>query len=355
MNKILHLTTVHPAWDNRIYYKMVLGLINNGYDVTYVAKEDKEFSLNKNIKYYPLVNNKGLLWRLIRNIQALCICLKNKKHILHFHDPENIIIAAILKIAGMRVIYDVHEDNELSLKHKNISPMVKPILRKFIVLLDKYASKKFDIIIAEKIYKVKFPTAYQVLNYPKQNICKKKNKIIKRFGKKNIYALYTGNINEQRGAINHVNLLNKYNKLDLTMIGKCPDYFKKYLINLAGENSKRLNIISNEKGIHYNEIENYYISNNWNIGLALFPYSPHYYQKELTKFFEYIQYNIPILCSNFPVWKKLVETNRLGYIYKCDMNILKYINYNTNHFRYLSNYKYDWKSQLKKIEVLYNV
>ena len=46
--------------------------------------------------------------------------------------------------------------------------------------------------------------------------------------------------------------------------------------------------------------------------MALFPKSDHYYEKQLTKFFEYMQYGIPILCSDFPSWKSLIKQNEVG-------------------------------------------
>jgi glycosyltransferase involved in cell wall biosynthesis len=35
-------------------------------------------------------------------------------------------------------------------------------------------------------------------------------------------------------------------------------------------------------------------------------------KKELTKFFEYMNAGLPIICSNFPVWKDFVETHECG-------------------------------------------
>jgi len=35
-------------------------------------------------------------------------------------------------------------------------------------------------------------------------------------------------------------------------------------------------------------------------------------KKELTKFFEYMNAGLPIICSDFPVWKKFVEKHECG-------------------------------------------
>ena len=50
----------------------------------------------------------------------------------------------------------------------------------------------------------------------------------------------------------------------------------------------------------------------WTAALALFPDSPHVREKELTKFFEYMAAGLPIVCSDFPVWRELVERTGAG-------------------------------------------
>jgi len=51
---------------------------------------------------------------------------------------------------------------------------------------------------------------------------------------------------------------------------------------------------------------------HWLAGLAIFPKTEHYRRKELTKFFEYMQAGMPILCSDMPAWKDFVEEQRIG-------------------------------------------
>src|SRR5699024_8476079 len=36
-------------------------------------------------------------------------------------------------------------------------------------------------------------------------------------------------------------------------------------------------------------------------------------KNELTKFFEYMNAGLPIICSNFPVWKQFIETYECGF------------------------------------------
>ncbi len=81
---------------------------------------------------------------------------------------------------------------------------------------------------------------------------------------------------------------------------------------IAGEEKDRLELEGIDRFIEKEDIESRYLSRNWLAGIALFPPTEHYMKKELTKFFEYMNAGLPILCSNFPVWKEFVETYECG-------------------------------------------
>ena len=51
---------------------------------------------------------------------------------------------------------------------------------------------------------------------------------------------------------------------------------------------------------------------HWLAGLAVFPPDPFYERTEPTKFFEYMERGMPIVVSDFPVWRHLVEDEGVG-------------------------------------------
>jgi glycosyltransferase involved in cell wall biosynthesis len=73
-------------------------------------------------------------------------------------------------------------------------------------------------------------------------------------------------------------------------------------IVLIGENS----YVSRERIHHLTT------TGPWIAGLALFPPTPHYMRKELTKFFEYMEAGLPILASDFPKWTDIIHET-VGY------------------------------------------
>src|SRR5699024_12254929 len=59
-------------------------------------------------------------------------------------------------------------------------------------------------------------------------------------------------------------------------------------------------------------IEKKYVIHQFLAGIALFPPTKHYMKNELTKFFQYMNAGLPIICSDFPVWKQFIETYECG-------------------------------------------
>src|SRR5690625_4836993 len=80
----------------------------------------------------------------------------------------------------------------------------------------------------------------------------------------------------------------------------------------AGAEKDRLNIEGMDQFIEKEVIEERYLERNWLAGIALFPPTEHYMKKELTKFFEYMNAGLPVICSDFPVWKDFIEAYACG-------------------------------------------
>jgi glycosyltransferase involved in cell wall biosynthesis len=98
----------------------------------------------------------------------------------------------------------------------------------------------------------------------------------------------------------------------VTMIGACPPDVARAARALCPDPA-RLRIVSGEGGGHvpHGRIVAAY-REPWTAALALFPDSPHVREKELTKFFEYMAAGLPIVCSDFPAWRDLVERTGAG-------------------------------------------
>lgn len=50
------------------------------------------------------------------------------------------------------------------------------------------------------------------------------------------------------------------------------------------------------------------------VGLALFEPTPNHAKSLLTKFFEYLYYGLPIICTDIPLWRSFIESHDCGEV-----------------------------------------
>ena len=118
--------------------------------------------------------------------------------------------------------------------------------------------------------------------------------------------IYTGNVKDYRGAHHHADLLGHLPDAEVLLVGRCDT-------GLAAQLQRdRLHLEGVGAYVPHERIVEHYLREQWTAGLALFPPGQHTLRKELTKLFEYMAYGIPILCSNFPNLRQIVETTNCG-------------------------------------------
>ena len=83
--RICHMTTVHPAKDARIFYRMSRALVERGYTVTLIAPESSEDALVRMSTWNAKIGRSG---RTKRFALALRAALAERADIYHFHDLE---------------------------------------------------------------------------------------------------------------------------------------------------------------------------------------------------------------------------------------------------------------------------
>lgn len=106
---VLHVTTVHQPLDTRIYYKEVRALADSGYDVRLATTVDEATNVD-GVMLIPLGDReRPRIHRIWRDLRAFFTILSHKRAIVHIHDPELLLVAALPAFAGANVVYDVHE------------------------------------------------------------------------------------------------------------------------------------------------------------------------------------------------------------------------------------------------------
>ena len=120
--KVCHLTSVHPPFDIRIFYKECISLANNGFDVTLIAPRI-ESTERMGVKIIPIHLPKNRFKRMLFvTFKMFQLAIKQKAKVYHFHDPELMLCGILLRLSGKKVIFDIHENVRLSLVSKDWLP-----------------------------------------------------------------------------------------------------------------------------------------------------------------------------------------------------------------------------------------
>jgi len=248
----------------------------------------------------------GFTWR------AFHIALRERADVCRFHDPELLPIGVLLKIfTGAKVIYDVHEDvpEQILTKHWIPRLLRRPLAGVFNAF-EKLLARALDAVvvategIAEKFAHLK---PIVVHNYPDLGMLPKP--CTRSGGGKEKVLVYIGGISEIRGAMEMVQALEHLSPvwdIRLDLIGKFePPDLEQELQALPGYRRVRfLGWMPPERV--YTHLE------NADVGLVCLHPEPRFMIAWPVKLFEYMAAGLPVVASNFPLWKEIVEGNRCG-------------------------------------------
>ncbi|WP_286951915.1 MULTISPECIES: glycosyltransferase family 4 protein [Aminobacterium] len=311
--RICHITTVHSANDIRIFAKECQSLSQSGYEVFLVAPETPMSLTDISVKVKFIHKEHGRFLRLIRGQwHALKEAVKLKASLYHFHDPELILMGLILKFIGKKVVYDVHEDLPRQIRTKEWLPSWS---RKGIAFAAEFVewigAKFFDgIVIVAPVQQHRFPShkTIMVQNFPIREEFLELD--LKNYSNRPPYFAYIGGITVIRGIKEMVKSLEYManSQVNLILAGKfSTEKLSREIKLLHGWNKVQYEGFVGRKEV----VE---ILKKAKAGLVLFHPVPNHIGAQPNKFFEYMSAGIPIIASDFPLWRQIVEEAKCGLL-----------------------------------------
>ena len=275
-----------------------------GYHVTLVAPPLQE--VQARIGASPVqqrVRRLYRLWRLFRHARRLGADL------YHFHDPDLIPVAYGLKrLTGARIVYDMHEDYGA---RRGVEGQV---LR----ALEQWSMRWVDhVVLAEACYEALLPDHVprtQVLNYAETPTDPVPPNSLDRHPFRLLYAGVQGR-RRGLGMLLDLACLIRDQRLPwhLTLAGVCYVAEDRAWARRRVEEEGLAGIVELagwDAYLPWPELEPFF--REAHVGLCFREATLNYERRTPTKFYEYLTYGLPIVCSRFPRWQAFVEEHGCG-------------------------------------------
>ncbi len=305
--RVAHMSTIHGSLDVRIFYKECRTLAKAGYEVHLVVFDPPAASMDRvtfhgirrktEAKYFPRIFSR--LSRAYETAKPL------RADLYHFHDPELIPIGLLLKLRGAKVVYDVHEDSPreaLSLNNKN--PWRGWAYFVFYSVCEWLAKHFLDgMVAATPAIANLFPVKKTVLvqNFP---IVERTDDVKSLPNSERLPLIaYVGGISLIRGVrqIMEAMALLKDPCARLALAGKfLPPQIEEEVRRMPGWGRVEFFGWLSRKDVTS-------LLAQVRVGLVLFHPLPDHIEAQPNKLYEYMAAGVPIIASDFPLWRKMYE------------------------------------------------
>jgi glycosyltransferase involved in cell wall biosynthesis len=309
-------SSVHDALDQRVFHKECRSFVRAGFHVSLIARHPRAEMLS-GVRIIPLVHPGRRISRIFRTgWQIYRKALAEKADVYHFHDPELIGVGLLLRFRGKKVVYDVHEDVPQDLLHKFYLPkwirypmswlarMIEGLAARYLSavvvvtpsILERFAKHSKDVVMVRNFAVLEeFPAMGET-----------------PWNQRDPAVIFLGSMSRNRGirelveAIEQVSgslnpklrLLGTFSMPELRAeLEKLPGWVRTEYLGVTQERERIGEALSRVSA-----------------GVVTIHPAPQLMVAYPVKIFEYMAAGIPIIASDFPVWRRLIEEAKCGLL-----------------------------------------
>lgn len=325
--RIVHLSTLHAPLDVRIFYKECRTLARAGHDV-HLLVNHPPVAERDGVHFHSLTPATSSFrpLRIRRRLNdALAKALALKADVYHFHDAEILSMARSLKRDGAKVIYDVHEDSPQEVLDMNPG---RPIYRtaKYFAFKRLWAKAPRVVdhfVAATPAIAAMFPPdrTTTVCNFPLSEEFSAVASATSRGdtpdararipSRTNPRFIFIGGISAIRGAremVQAISLLPHESNVRLLLVGEFqPPGLLDELARLPGWSC--VDVLPWQPRERLGEL----LANSI-AGLVPFHPGRNHTEALPNKIFEYMAAGLPVIASDFPLWRELIAADNAGLL-----------------------------------------
>jgi hypothetical protein len=308
VRRVCHITTVHPVDDHRILHKECVSLRDAGYDVTLVAPHDEDTVL-RGVRVVALrTAARSRLERMARRpLAAYRAAVAIDAELYHFHDPEFLPYAVALARRGKRVVYDAHEDVPVQVRHKHwIPPRARAPIARAYAQLEAACVGRLSAVVSPSVtalarLRPRQPRAIGLANYPRLETAPDPGP----WDERSRAACYVGGISEVRGARELVAAMAGVDgELHLAGPVSPPELLDELERSPGWQRVRYLGRVGHERVTA--------LLAGAKVGVIPLHPIPNYVDAYPVKLFEYMAAGLPVIATDVPRWRALLEEHGCG-------------------------------------------
>ncbi|HYF67662.1 MAG TPA: glycosyltransferase [Ohtaekwangia sp.] len=317
---------MHEWDDDRIYQRACLGLARNGLDVHLVATGQRtvEEAISPSVTVHLIKPRKGIKRRYFSSKEAITISIKVEADIYHFHDPDLLphIKRLKSKLPQAVVIYDIHENYVARFYQWRIPVIVKPLFSELF--------RRFELQIIRQIdgfSAVSESLASLFKSTEKPYVIVRNSVDISRLAEINLDTqkfdhpvIYTsGSNSDDRNIFNTVKalplILKTHSNVQMMFVGKYVGNAKEQLTRLAHDLNVKDRLVL---GDMLPWEDNFIRTAKAFCGCVFYKKNANNDVTIPNRIYEYMYCGIPVVASDYPELRKIVETANCGILVNAD-------------------------------------
>lgn len=308
--RVVHVTTVHPRDDIRIFHKECRSLARAGYEVIQVVGDGRGDAQVDGVRIVDIgAPPAGRLARMrAQPRRALDAVRRLQPALVHFHDPELLPVGGVLAREGVPAVYDAHEDVPRQILTKQWIPAaLRPLLS--------WAFERYENTRVRPLAAVVGATPHIAKRFA---ACARRSVNVGNFpfldelappaapAERARAVCYIGGLTRTRGIRQVVQAVGLVPGLQLVLCGDMEDAaFEAELRAEPGWAQVDWRGRVGREGVRQAMAQ-------CRAGLVTLQPMPSYIDSLPIKMFEYMSAELPVIASDFPMWREIVEATGCG-------------------------------------------
>lgn len=312
MKQVVHLTSVHPRYDTRIFLKECSSLAEHGYAVSLVVADGQGDEVRNKVGIVDVGASRGRLDRMRHapgRVFAKALALDAE--VYHLHDPELLPIGLKLKRRGKKVIFDAHEDVPKQVLGKPyLNAPARWALSRSFAVYERWACRRLDAVVAatpfirDKFQAMGVVRTVDVNNFP---LLGELDTDEVDWTSKQMQVCYVGGIGRVRGIVQMVQAMALVHTGARLQLGGRFDQSSLQTEVQADPGWQRVDALGwlDRDGVRAALTRSV-------AGLVTLHPIVNYIDALPVKMFEYMAAGVPVIASDFPLWREIVQDNDCG-------------------------------------------